>query len=90
MTPEAVLALARESLWVTIAVGAPALLAALAVGVAISLVQALTPIQENTRSFLPKLVAILLVQLLTLPFALTMVGDFTCTLFGRIAGLGAS
>jgi flagellar biosynthetic protein FliQ len=88
MTPESVLALARESLWVAIAVGAPALLAALAVGVAISLVQALTQIQENTLSFLPKLVAILLVQLLTLPFALTMLGDFTRTLFGRIAGLG--
>ena len=90
MTPEAVLTLARESLWVAIAVGAPALLAALAVGVAISLVQALTQIQENTLSFLPKLVAILLVQLLTLPFAISMLGDFTRALFGRIAGSGAS
>ncbi len=90
MTPEAVLALAREALWVAIAVGAPALLAALAVGVAVSLLQALTQIQENTLSFLPKLLAILLVQLLTLPFALTMLGDFTRGLFGRIAGLGTS
>ena len=90
MTPEAVLTLARESLWVAIAVGAPALLAALAVGVAISLFQALTQIQENTLSFLPKLVAILLVQLLTLPFAISMLGDFTRALFGRIATSGAS
>ena len=90
MTPEAVLTLARESLWVAIAVGAPALLAALAVGVAISLLQALTQIQENTLSFLPKLVAILLVQLLTLPFAISMLGDFTRALFGRIASSGAS
>ena len=90
MTPEAVLTLARESLWVAIAVGAPALLAALAVGVAISLFQALTQIQENTLSFLPKLVAILLVQLLTLPFAISMLGDFTRALFGRIASSGAS
>ena len=90
MTPESVLGLAREALWVAIAVGAPALLAALTVGVLISLVQALTQIQENTLSFLPKLLAILAIQLLTLPFAFTLLGDFTRSLFGRIAGLGAS
>ena len=90
MTPESALGLAREALWVAIAVGAPALLAALTVGVLISLVQALTQIQENTLSFLPKLLAILAIQLLTLPFAFTMLGDFTRSLFGRIAGLGAS
>jgi flagellar biosynthetic protein FliQ len=88
MSPESVLEVARQSLWVAIAVGAPALLAALVVGVAISLLQALTQVQENTLSFLPKLVAILAVQLLTLPFALTMLGDFTRSLFARIAGLG--
>ena len=59
MTPEAVLELARQTVWVMLAVGAPALLAALVVGVLISLLQALTQIQENTLSFLPKLVAIL-------------------------------
>lgn len=90
MTPEAALALARESLWVAIAVGAPALLAALAVGVLVSLLQALTQIQESTLSFLPKLLAILAVQMLTLPFALALLGDFTRGLFGRIAGIGAS
>ena len=90
MTPESALGLAREALWVAIAVGAPALLAALVVGVLISLVQALTQIQENTLSFLPKLLAILAIQLLTLPFAFTLLGDFTRSLFGRIAGLGAS
>jgi flagellar biosynthetic protein FliQ len=90
MSPEAVLGLAREALWVMLAVGAPGLLAALVVGVLISLLQALTQIQESTLSFLPKLVAILAVQLLTLPFAFTVLGDFTRALFGRIAGLGPS
>jgi flagellar biosynthesis protein FliQ len=73
-----------------VAVGAPGLLAALAVGVVISLLQALTQIQESTLSFLPKLLAILAVQLLTLPFALTVLGDFTRSLFGRIAGMAGS
>ena len=90
MTPEAVLGLAREALWVTIAVGAPALLAALVVGVLISLVQALTQIQENTLSFLPKLLAILAGPAPDPAVRLTMLGDFTRALFGRIAGLGAS
>jgi flagellar biosynthesis protein FliQ len=90
MTPEAVIELCRQTLWVMLQVGAPALLAALVVGVLISLLQALTQIQENTLSFLPKLVAILLAQLVTLPFALTVLGDFTRLLFGRIAQMGAS
>ena len=91
MTPEAVLGLAREALWVTRRWSArPALLAALVVGVLISLLQALTQIQENTLSFLPKLLAILLVQLLTLPFASPCSATSPARLFGRIAGLGAS
>jgi flagellar biosynthetic protein FliQ len=89
VTAEGVLALAREGLWVSLLVGAPGLLAALVVGVAISLIQALTQIQESTLSFLPKLVAILMAQLLTLPFAVTVLGDFTRGLFARVAALGA-
>jgi flagellar biosynthetic protein FliQ len=90
VTPEGVLALAREGLWVSLVVGAPGLLAALVVGVAISLLQALTQIQESTLSFLPKLAAILIAQLLTLPFAITVLGDFTRSLFARIVELGTS
>jgi flagellar biosynthetic protein FliQ len=90
MTPENVVELSRQAIWVMLEVGAPALLAALVVGVLVSLVQALTQIQESTLSFLPKLAAILVAQLLTLPFALTVLGDFTRLLFGRIAAMGAS
>ena len=90
MTAENVIELSRQAIWVMLEVGAPALLAALVVGVLVSLVQALTQVQETTLSFLPKLLAILVAQLLTLPFALTVLGDFTRLLFGRIAGMGAS
>ncbi|MGD9511584.1 MAG: flagellar biosynthesis protein FliQ [Geminicoccaceae bacterium] len=90
MTAENVLTIAREGLWVSLLVSAPGLLAALVVGVAISLLQALTQIQESTLSFLPKLAAILLVQLLTLPFAISVLGDFTRGLFARIVELGTS
>jgi flagellar biosynthetic protein FliQ len=89
LTPEAVLDLGRQAIWVMLEVGAPSLLTALSVGVLISLLQALTQIQESTLSFLPKLVAILGVLALTLPFALTVLGDFTRGLCGRIAAMGA-
>jgi flagellar biosynthetic protein FliQ len=88
MTQEAVVDLARQSVWVMLEIGAPTLLAALLVGVLISLFQALTQVQEATLSFLPKLVAILAAQVVTLPFALAVLGDFTRLLFGRIAALG--
>jgi flagellar biosynthesis protein FliQ len=90
MTAENVVELSRQAIWVMLEVGAPALLAALVVGVLVSLVQALTQVQETTLSFLPKLLAILVAQLLTLPFALTVLGDFTRLLFGRIAAMGLS
>ena len=90
MTAENVIELSRQAIWVMLEVGAPALLAALVVGVLVSLVQALTQVQETTLSFLPKLLAILVAQLLTLPFALTVLGDFTRLRVGRIAGMGAS
>ena len=90
MTGAETLDVARDAIFTLIIVSAPVMLVGLVVGLAISLVQALTQIQENTLSFLPKLVAILLAQLVTLPFALTVLGDFTRLLFGRIAQMGAS
>jgi flagellar biosynthetic protein FliQ len=89
MSSETVVELSRHAVWVMLVIGAPTLLAALLVGVVISVLQALTQIQEATLSFLPKLVVILVAQLLTLPFALNMLGDYTRLLFGRIAAMGA-
>lgn len=89
MSSETVVELSRHAVWVMLVIGAPTLLAALLVGVVISVLQALTQIQEATLSFLPKLVVILVAQLLTLPFALSMLGDYTRLLFGRIAAMGA-
>ena len=60
--------LMRDAVWVGIAVAAPVLIVALVVGLAIGLLQALTSIQELTLTFVPKLVAILLVFWLSLSF----------------------
>lgn len=88
MSPDAVIDLTRRSIWIMVEIGAPTLIAALVVGVVISVLQAMTQIQESTLSFLPKLVVILVAQAITLPFALALLGDFTRLLFGRVAAMG--
>ena len=69
MTGADTLDFARESIWLLLQISAPAMLTALAVGVLIGLLQALTQIQEMTLTFVPKIVAIFLVLLVALPFA---------------------
>jgi len=76
MTGAAVLDLAREGIWVMILVAAPMMIAGLVVGVVIALFQALTQIQEMTLVFVPKILAIFVVMLLTLPFMGAMLGTY--------------
>ncbi|MGN6489171.1 MAG: flagellar biosynthesis protein FliQ [Devosia sp.] len=76
MTGAAVLDLAREGIWVMILVAAPMMIAGLVVGVVIALFQALTQIQEMTLVFVPKILAIFVVMLLSLPFMGAMLGTY--------------
>lgn len=75
MTPNQLLDVARDSLWTLLLVAAPVMLIALIVGLIISLFQALTQIQESTLTFVPKMVAIVLVLLIALPFMGARMGD---------------
>ncbi|MBK8083845.1 MAG: flagellar biosynthesis protein FliQ [Devosia sp.] len=68
MSGDAVLDLAREGIWVMIIIGAPVMVVGLLVGVVIALFQALTQIQEMTLVFVPKILAIFVTLLLSLPF----------------------
>lgn len=63
-----VLEVLRTGIWTALAIAAPPLIVAVAVGVVIALVQALTQVQEMTLTFVPKIVAILVVTVLALPF----------------------
>ena len=83
-----ILDIAREALFVTLKVGAPVLLLALVAGLTISLLQALTQMQEMTLSFVPKILTILLSLFLFLPFMLSTLSDFTRELMDRIAAGG--
>ena len=75
-----VLDLARTAIWVTIKIAAPVMLAGLAVGFLVSLFQALTQIQEPTLAFIPKILSIFIVLMLTLPFMADSLNSFMMTL----------
>lgn len=77
----------REAIWTLIIVGAPMMTTALVVGLAVSLFQALTQIQEMTLTFVPKLLAMFAVLSLALPFVFQSLGDFTEGLFTRMANI---
>ena len=83
-SPE-VIDFAREGIWVLLTVSAPMLLTGLIVGFLVSLVQALTQIQESTLTFVPKMVAMLLVMALTLPYMLQSLEEYGVKLFDTIA-----
>ncbi|HTP92551.1 MAG TPA: flagellar biosynthesis protein FliQ [Xanthobacteraceae bacterium] len=68
MTGPEVLDVARDAIETLIIVSAPLMLVGLVVGVVVSLVQALTQIQETTLVFVPKILAIFLAMLIALPF----------------------
>lgn len=84
MTPADAIDVAREAIVVALKLGAPIMLVSLGVGLAISLVQALTQIQEMTLSFVPKIFVIFVTMLLFLPFMLSTLTGFTHELVGRI------
>ncbi len=78
----------RETIYVMLKVGAPIMLMALAVGLAIALFQALTSIQEMTLTFVPKIIVIFVGVMMLLPFMLTSLTAFSQTLFDRMIALG--
>lgn len=88
MSAAEVIDVAREGLLVLIKLGAPAMLAALGIGLVVSLLQALTQMQEMTLSFVPKIIAIFLTIMVALPFMLATLTGFSEDLFRRIASLG--
>lgn len=76
MTPQMVLTIGREALTMLLMISLPVLLTVLAVGLVVSIFQAVTQINENTLSFVPKLVAAVLVFAVAGPWMLSTVVDF--------------
>jgi flagellar biosynthetic protein FliQ len=87
MTPEMVLDVGQEALWVTALLAAPLLLSALVVGLLVGMVQAATQIQEMTLTFIPKLAVLGLALIVAGSWMLGLITDFTINLFERIPEL---
>ncbi len=68
MTGAQILDISREAIWVLLILASPMMIIGLVVGVIIALFQALTQVQELTLVFVPKILAIFLTMLITLPF----------------------
>ena len=84
MTPESVIAMGRTAMEVTLMVAAPLLLVALIVGLIVSIFQAATQINEQTLSFIPKLVAVFVTLVLAGPWMITIMTDYMRTIFTGI------
>jgi flagellar biosynthetic protein FliQ len=87
MTADSVIDLAQQALRVTLLVAGPMLLAGMLVGLIISIVQAATQINEMTMTFVPKIVVVMLVMVLTLPWMIAQMTAFTRGIFARIAAM---
>ena len=87
MTPETVMSIAYQGMRTALFLGGPLLLTALLTGLAVSLFQAATQINEMTLSFIPKILAVFAVLVLTGPWLLKLITDFTRELFTGIPGM---
>ena len=87
MTPEMVLDIGRDSLWVIALLAAPMLLSALGIGLLVGMIQAATQIQEMTLTFIPKLIVLALALLIAGPWMLGVLTDYTITLIKSIPEL---
>lgn len=88
MTIEQVSDLLRQTIQVTLLVSAPMLLAALVVGLLVSLVQAATQLNEQTLTFVPKIVVVLGVLGLLFPWIMGTLVDFSTDLLALAARQG--
>ena len=84
MNSTAVIAMIREALELTLLVSAPLLLTALAVGLVVSVFQAATQINEQTLSFIPKLLGVFVAIVVCGPWILQLLIDYTQRMFTNI------
>ncbi len=87
MTPDTVIDLSQQTLYLIALITAPMLLSALAIGLIIGMFQAATSINEQTLSFIPKLMVLLLSILIAGPWMLELLLNFTRRLYLGIPGL---
>lgn len=85
MSQNEVIYMAKEALGAALLVGGPILGVSLLVGLLVSIFQAMTQIQEQTLSFIPKILAVVALMLLLGPWMLTVLTSYTTNLFTQLA-----
>jgi flagellar biosynthetic protein FliQ len=85
MTEEMILKLGQETLKVTGLLAGPMLVGALVVGLIISVLQAITQINEATLTFIPKMIVVALIFLIAAPWMMDVLSQFTVNLFENMA-----
>lgn len=88
MTAAAVMDISRDGIVTFLKVAGPAMIVALAVGLVVSLLQALTQLQEQTLVFVPKILAVFASLLFMLPFMSDALAGYMTRIATRIAGGG--
>jgi flagellar biosynthetic protein FliQ len=84
MNPADALDIAQSAIWTVIVASSPAVIAAMVVGILIALLQALTQVQEVTLTFVPKILAILIVMSFAAPFVGAVIFTFAEQTYARI------
>jgi flagellar biosynthetic protein FliQ len=79
----------RELMFTAILLALPTLVISLAVGLIISIFQALTSIQEQTLTFAPRIVAVAIGTVVCMPWSLRLIMTFTYRMFWHIAEIGS-
>lgn len=87
MTPEAVIEIGQQAMKTVIFVAGPMLISGMIVGLTISIFQAATQINEMTMTFVPKILTVFAVLILTLPWAISQLTGFATQMFTRIANM---
>lgn len=88
MTPEYAIDIGRQAVQMVLLLAAPMLLAALVIGLLVSIFQAATQINEQTMTFVPKIVAVLSALLFFAPWMIRMMTTFTQEIITAIATVG--
>ena len=84
MTADQIAIIVQDAVYTIMLVSAPLLIAGLVVGVAVSIFQATTQINEQTLVFVPKIIAIFITLIIFGPWMITKLSEFTARLYGSI------
>lgn len=87
MTPEMAVSICRKAVQIVLLCSAPMLLAGMIVGLLISIFQAATQINEQTMTFVPKILAVFVTLLIFAPWIIKLLTTFTTGIFDTLSGI---